>query len=187
MVGVESPKRFHSETSGLDQSLCELLVISIYCSGGTLKVYFGLTVSGVEGNSQHSNIPPTFPYGGRTHTMVTVQDGGGKFLSHISWEWKKFVLSASSPPSSSQWHWKGEEKITEHRLRERRKGFRWKNSWCSPTCSPVLALVLSAEGLEGFCLISASELDVLEVTWQSYWCGQCLSVTVFLEATEKQQ
>lgn len=79
---------------------------------------------------------------------------------------KKSVLSASSPPSSSQWHWKGEEKITEHKLRERRWRFRWKSSWCSPTCSPLLALALLAEGLPGFYLISASELDVLRVTWQ---------------------
>lgn len=87
---------------------------------------------------------------------MTVLDGGEKFLSHISWEWK-FVVSASSPPSSSQWHWKGEEKITKHKLRERRRGFRWKSSWCSPTRSPLLALALLAEGLPGFYLISASE------------------------------
>lgn len=146
----------------------------------TIGVFWSVSVSCIR-KLTAQKYPPTFPYG-RTHAMVTVLDGGGKFSLHVSWEQKKFVLSVSSPPSSHQWHWKGKEK-TKHKLRERRRGFQWKSS----LCSPLLALALLAEGLPGFYLISASELEVLRVTWQSYWCGQCVSVTGFLEATEKQK
>ena len=180
MVCAKSPKRFHSEISGLGQSFHELSVIWIY-SGGTLKVYFWSDSVWCTGKLTAQRHPPTFPHS-RTRTVAAVLDGGGKFSSHISWEWKKPVLSTSSPLSSSQWHWKWEEKITEHKLRERRRGFRWKSNWCSHTHPPPFALGLLAEGLPHFCLISASELNVLWVTWQSYWCSRCLSA-----ATEKQQ
>lgn len=70
------------------------------------------------------------------------------------------------------------DKITQHKLRERRRRLRWKSSWCSPACSPLLARALLAEGLRAFYLSAASELAVLWVTWQSYSHGQCLSVTV---------
>lgn len=132
-------------------------------------------------------ISPTLFPSIRTCAIGTVLHGGGKFSSHIKSEWKKFVLYASSPPSSSQWHWKGKEKVTRHKLRERTRGCRRKSSWSRPVLSPLLALALLAEGLSAFHPISASKLDVLWVTWQSYWCGWCLLVTAFLEATEKQQ
>lgn len=82
--------------------------------------------------------------------MVIVLNGDGKFLSHFSLKWKKICSFSSPTPSSSQWHLKGENKITRHKPRERRRGFSWKNVWSALVFPPLLALALLAESLPAF-------------------------------------